>query len=145
MRIGVVTRLFQVAQFGVLNFAIDLRHGLLAAHGQNGVTQPNQDADQSDRVRQAGCAQPTKSILRESEICSPRQWREVSPLHAERIDAPADHQDDHDCGHILDAQGFLTGLRDAFGVLPPEVNRDQRRKERSGEIHGKGETSVSVE
>ena len=47
---------FQIAQLGVLDLPIDLGHGLFAAHGQNRMTQPNQDSDQPDGIGQPAMA-----------------------------------------------------------------------------------------
>ncbi len=54
----------QIRKLGVLDFAIDLRHGLLAAHRQHRVSQPDKDSHQSHRMRQ-GCecfSQPRASL-----------------------------------------------------------------------------------
>src|SRR5215469_1874053 len=55
--------LLQVAELGMLNFAVDLRQSFLTAHGQDGVPQTNKNANEPDRVRQARMAQPAERTL----------------------------------------------------------------------------------
>ena len=57
------TGLFEVAQLGVLDFAIHLRHRLFAAHRQHGVTEPDQNADESDGVGQRRVLQPPERVV----------------------------------------------------------------------------------
>ena len=56
-------RFFQVAQLGMLDLAIDLGQGFLAAHGQHGVAEADQNADQSDGVGQRGVLQPAQRVV----------------------------------------------------------------------------------
>jgi hypothetical protein len=50
-----------------------------------------------------------------------------------RVYAPGDQKYDHHGHQLHDDQGFLAGLRNAFGVLPPEINGDKNRKTRRDE------------
>ena len=79
------SRFFQVPQFRVLDFPVNLGHGLLAAHGQNRVTQANQNADQSDGVWQRRVAQPAQRVVRIHKIREMRPGRKMSSSHPERI------------------------------------------------------------
>jgi hypothetical protein len=54
-------RFFQVGELGVLNLAIHLGHGFLAAHGEDGVSQSDQNTDERNRVRQRRVVQPSQS------------------------------------------------------------------------------------
>ena len=75
-------RFFQVAELGMLDLAIDLGHGLFAAHGQHGVTQADQNADQADCVGQR-CVrnQPAASASRASTTDS----REAATAEGARL------------------------------------------------------------
>ena len=68
---------FQVAQLGMLDLAIDLRHRLFAAHGQHRVAQADQNADQSDGVGQRGVLAASPAHRRSKrKIREPRQAAE---------------------------------------------------------------------
>ena len=69
-------RLFQVGQFGMLDFAVHLGQRFLAAHGQDGMAQSDQDADQRDGMWQAAEAQPAQGFRRKRQIGVRRQAAE---------------------------------------------------------------------
>src|ERR1041384_8088309 len=46
------------------DLAVDLRHGLFAAHRQHRVAKADQNCDEGSRVRQPGVAQPAERVLR---------------------------------------------------------------------------------
>ena len=52
---------FQVGQLGMLDFAIDLRQGFFAAHGQHGVAQADEDADNARRCTAGGCGAASRA------------------------------------------------------------------------------------
>ena len=135
---------FQVAELGMLHLAIDLGHGLFPAHGQHGVTQADQDADQAHRVRQVGVLQPAERIGSERQIAGKGEGRKVHASHIERIPAPNEHHDDHHGGHVHDAQGLFAGLMHALDVFPPEIKSDQDGKERGGGIRGQHRLHVEI-
>ena len=54
---------FQIGQLGMLDLAIDLGHGLFAAHGQDRMSQADENADQPDGVGQlVWRSQPSASL-----------------------------------------------------------------------------------
>ena len=128
----------------MLDFAVHLGHRLLAAHGQDRVAEPDQDADQADGVRQIGVAQPAQGIGGVNDGGARRQGRQVRAVHVQRVAAPRNHDHDHHRGDVHDAQGLLARLVNALDVLPPEINGDQRGKNRGGEVHGQHQRGVHV-
>src|SRR5207249_12203683 len=66
---------FQVAELRMFNFPVHLGHGFLATHGENGVAEANQNANQADGVREGIVTEPVMCIagiveLREcSAVC----------------------------------------------------------------------------
>ena len=72
---------FQVGQFRVLNFPIDLRQRFLAAHGQDGMPQRDENRDDAEHVRQTAVRQPAKGaggkvqIFRMRPRAADGEWR----------------------------------------------------------------------
>ena len=56
--------LLQILQLRMFDFAIHLRHRFFAAHRQHRMAEADQDADESDGVRQPRVAQPTERVVR---------------------------------------------------------------------------------
>src|SRR5262249_1728111 len=54
--------LLEILEFRMFDLAVNLRHGLFTAHGENGVTQSYQDTDETDRIWQRRILQPPQSI-----------------------------------------------------------------------------------
>ena len=61
-------RALQVLQLGVLDFAIHLGQRFLAAHGQDGVPERHEDAEEPERRRQARPAQEPERVRREMQV-----------------------------------------------------------------------------
>ena len=108
------------------------------------MAQADQNADQPHGVGQARVAQPAQCIVGINQVRGPRNGWKVRPAHIQRVPAPREHHHDHDRRDIHDAQSFLARLVNAFDVLPPEINRDERRKDRSSHIYGQNHSGVRV-
>src|SRR5437016_5771810 len=70
-------RLFEILQFRMLDLAINLRHGLFAAHGENRMTQSDQNSDKTDRVRKRRVLQPTQCIVGIDKVGEMGPWRDL--------------------------------------------------------------------
>ena len=57
----------QVLQLGMRDLAVDLRQAFLAAHGQQRVSQADQDRDHGDRRRQRAF-QPAQGVIAEMQV-----------------------------------------------------------------------------
>src|SRR2546430_16610295 len=53
-------RFLQVGKLRMLDLTIDLRQGLFAAHGENGVAEGNENPEQSEGVGKLAAAQPSQ-------------------------------------------------------------------------------------
>ena len=106
----------------MLDFAVDLCEGFFAGHGQDGVTQRDEDGDDSKHLRQGTMSEPAKSVRREAEIARMRQRRQRRMSNENGVHAPNDQNDHHDGDQFHDVESFFAGLLDSFGVLPPEIN-----------------------
>ena len=76
-------RALQVLQLGMLDLAIDLGQGFLAAHGQNRVTEGHQNAEQT-QDRQSSAAQKAQGILVKMQVRWDRRGRQVGAAHKNR-------------------------------------------------------------
>ena len=128
----------------MLDFPIYLGHRLLTAHGQDGVTKADQYSDQAHCVRQVRVTQPSQRVFGKGQMTKARPGGKMRPSHPECVAGPDNHQHDHDGSHVHDAQGFLAGLRDAFDVLPPEVDGDEASKEGGRQVHGQAHRNVRI-
>ncbi len=68
----------------------------------------------------------------------------MAPPNPQRVAAPANHEDHQHSSHFHDAQGLFAGFRYALDVLPPEINGNQRGKERRGCVCGEDNVDVRV-
>ncbi len=132
-------RALQVLELGMLDFAIDLRQALLAAHGQHGVAEGHQDAEQAQQRHQLGSLEKAQRIVAELEIVHGRRRRQMSAPHHHRVNAPDQQNHHHDGGDLHDPQSLAARLLDALDVLPPVVDRDH------GGEHGRGVIHVELE
>src|SRR5260370_41064361 len=53
--------------------------------------------------------------------------------HRHRVDAPGDEHYYHHSDQLHNLESFFAGVRDALGVLPPEIKRDDNGKARGDE------------
>ena len=117
----------QVLELGVLDLAIDLRQALLAAHGQDGVAEGHENAEQAED-RQAAALQESQRVVAEVEVRGNRRRRKVHAHHADRVHAPDQQNDHHHRGDLHNAQRLVARFLDALDVLPPVVDGHQRRQ-----------------
>ena len=61
-------RALQVLELGVLDFAVDLGQALLAAHGQDGVAECHEDAEQPEHGDELGSFEEPERVFAEVQI-----------------------------------------------------------------------------
>ncbi len=127
-------RALQVFELGMLDLAIDLGQALLAAHGQHGVAEGHENAEQSQQ-RQASAFQKAQRLVTEVEVSGNRRRRQVRALHDHRENAPRQKDDHHHGCDLHDAQSLAAGLFNALDVCPPVIDCDHRREDRCGMVH----------
>src|SRR6266699_5165577 len=132
----------------MLDLAINLGHGFFAAHGENGVAEANENADESDRSGQRRMPQPAeRASMRSRQVSNIPQLRpgwKMRTLHQERVATPRDHHDYHHGGHVHDAQSLLARFGYALDVLSPKVNSHEHRKKRRPPVHRNCDIRVNV-
>src|SRR5215469_7064145 len=110
----------------MFDLAVNLRHGFLAAHGEDRMAKTNENSNKADR-REPGVLQPSKRTtvftLVVSNCVSAGEWRQVSTAEKHGVAAPDNHDYDHDGGDLHDTHGLFTGLVNTLDVFPPEINR----------------------
>ena len=130
--------LLEVRQLGAFNFAVDLRERFLAAHGQHGMAQGDENGEDAKHVRKAAVREPSERAGAQPQVARVRQGRQCGMAHSHCVDAPGDEQHYHHCDQLHDVQGFFAGLGNALGVLPPEIKRDDNGEARCNEIDTAG-------
>jgi len=68
----------------------------------------------------------------------------VSPFHVERVPTPEQHHHDHYRRDVHDPQRLFAGFRNTLDVFPPEINRNQHRERRGGQVHGQNQRGVHI-
>jgi len=130
----------------MFDLAIDLGHGFLAAHGEHGMAEADQNSDETDGVRKRCVAQPAKRApMIASQVGYGRETRQRGEMRAfnpQRVTAPDHHDYNHGCGHVHDAQSFLAGFGNSLDVFPPEIKRHRDGEYRSAAIHGNDRAGV---
>src|SRR3984957_1571547 len=121
-------RLFQVGQLGAFDFAIDLRERSLAAHGEHGMAERDENRDDAEHVRQVRVNQPAQRFFAEVNVTGIRKWRQRRMAQDRGVNTPADQDHHHHGDQLHDVEGFFAGLGNALGVFPPEVDRDDDRE-----------------
>ena len=119
----------------MLDLAIDLGQRFFAAHGQHGMAEGHDDAEQAQHRRQLGVAQKAQSIVAEVQGRGRGPRRQVGAHVEGRIDSPGQQDHHHDGGDLHHFQGLVARLFDAFQVLPPVVHGDDGGKGGRGEVH----------
>src|ERR1019366_9553452 len=125
--------LFQVLQLGMFDFAIDLGQGFLAAHGQHGVTEANQQHDDRDLLRPRA-QQPSQRLAIVVHVGGRGKRRKLSSRFQNRNEAPDDEHDHHDGGDFHDLQRPVAGLTDALYILPPEIGSHNDGEDRTERV-----------
>src|SRR5215469_3639054 len=117
----------------MLDLAVNLRHGFLAAHGEDRMAKTDENSDKAD-CRETRVLQPSKRATVFTLVVSNRvsvgKWRQVSAAEKHRVAAPYDHDYHHDGGDLHDAQGLFAGLVNTLDVFPPEINCAENREYR---------------
>src|SRR5271163_2031165 len=117
-------RFFKIGELGTLDLAIDLGKGLLAAHGQNGMAESDEDGDDAEHLRKIAVPEPAQGAAGEMNIARRGKRGQRGMAVESGVNAPADEDDHHDGDELHDVEGFFAGFRNAFGVFPPEVDGD---------------------
>src|SRR5690348_1480412 len=117
----------------MFDFAVDLRHGFLAAHGEDRMPKTDKNSDEAD-CRKSRVLQPSERATVFTFVVgdgvSAGKWRQVNAADNHGIAAPADHDYNHDGCDLHDAHGLFAGFMNALDVFPPEVNRAKDREYR---------------
>src|SRR5580700_2890898 len=128
----------------MFDLAVDLREGLLAAHGQHGVSEADEDNDQR-QMAEPGAVEPAQRLLVELHDSSTQRVGRYLDGNPEDSDGAPDNQDhDHNRGDDHDLQSFFAGLVDALYVLPPEIKNDENGKGSGEVVLGKNERVMRV-
>ena len=125
---------FEVFELGVLDFAVDLGEGLFAAHGEDGVSEGHEDAEESEGGGEAAAFEEAEGVVAEVEVGGGGEGREGGAAMDDGEGTPGEQEDDHDGRDFHDVEGFFAGLFDALDVLPPEVDGDGDGDDGGGEI-----------
>ena len=112
----------------MLDLAIDLGKRFFAAHGQYGVTQPDEDRQQTGEMSEVKSVQPPHGVRSELQILRPRQRRQWRVADPRGVAAPTDQDHYHHGGDLHDAHRLVAGFRNALDVLPPEIQGDADRE-----------------
>ena len=115
---------FQVLELGVLDLAIDLGQRLFAAHGQHGMAEGHDDAEQPQRSGQLGVFQKAESVLAEVQRRRRGPRRQFGAQVEGRIDSPGQQDHHHHGGDLHHFERLVARLLDPFQVLPPVINGD---------------------
>jgi len=81
-------------RFGTLGCAISrftCASGLLTTHGENRVSERDQDAERADALFPPRAREPAESVVAQVQL----EGRQGRPAHPERQAAPGDHHDHH--------------------------------------------------
>ena len=113
----------QILELGAFDFAIHLREGFFAAHGQHGMAERDEDSDDAEHVRKTAVRQPTQSIGPQAQIMWRRPRRQRGVPHDHGVNAPGDQHNHHYGDQLHDMKSFFAGFGNALGVFPPEVHR----------------------
>src|SRR5260370_12307193 len=130
--------LLQVGELGAFNFAVDLRKRFLAAHRQYRVAEGNEDGDDAEHMRKAAVREPTEGAGAQPEVARLWPWRQRGMPHRHRINAPANEHHHHHGDQLHDLQSFFAGLGNPFGVLPPEIKREDDGEARGNKTDSPG-------
>src|ERR1035437_5209280 len=77
----------------MLDFAVDLRQGFLAAHGQNRMAKGHENTEQAHQRKQLWHSpQESQGITAEIEMGRQRRWRQVGAGSHEHRDVPQSHR-----------------------------------------------------
>src|SRR6202453_3600456 len=117
-------RFFEVGQLGAFDFAIDLRERFFAAHGEHGMAERDENRDDAEHVRQIRVNQPAQRLFAEVNVAGIRKWRQRRMAQDRGVNTPADQDHHHHGDQLHDVEGFFARFRNALGVFPPEVDRD---------------------
>ena len=116
----------------MLDFTVDLREGLLAAHRQNRVPEANEDRNQRNHVRPLIAIEPAERAFVELHVPGMRPRGKVpTGLGVQSVETPSNEYHHHDGGELHDAKSFAARFGNALDVLPPEIEGD-------GDSHGCG-------
>src|ERR1700691_3612496 len=137
------TGLLEVQQLGAFDFAVHLRERFLAAHGQHGVSERDENRDDAEHVRQAAVRQPSKRAAGEVDVAGIRKWRQRRMAQECGVNAPADQDHHHHGDQPHDVQRFFAGLGNALGIFPPEINGDDNGETRGDSAHRVGRKSAA--
>ena len=78
----------EVLELGVLDLAIDLGEGFFAAHGQHGVAEGHQDAEEAEQRDEFGAFEEAQRVLAEIHVAGGGQRRQVRALARRRNRRP---------------------------------------------------------
>src|SRR5229473_4095495 len=121
--------LFQIRKFGMLDFAVDLRERLFAAHGEDRMAKSNEDGDDSGEMSEMHSVEPAHGVWPELQVFRIGKRRERGMPEPDRVDAPADQDHNHHGRDLHDAHSLLAGFGDALNVVPPEISGDEDGEE----------------
>src|ERR1035437_1060174 len=113
----------QVQQLGGGDFAVALRQGPLAAHGEEGVAKADHDGDGGDGGTD-GALEPADGLVGEENVLQSWKRHRLVAVLENRDHAPYEQDHHHDGGDLHDAQRLLAGFVHADDVLAPEVDGD---------------------
>ena len=121
-------RPFQVAQLRTGNFAVHLGQRFFTAHGQHGVAESDQDAEQADALSPVDIFQEPKSFRAEVKVFRDRQRRQWRCVVNDRVEGPAHQYHHHHRGDLHYAERLVTGLFNPLDVFPPVITGHQQGK-----------------
>src|SRR5215467_4819552 len=103
----------------MFDLAVNLRHGFLAAHSEDRVTETDENSYKPD-CRESRVLKPSQRAPMFALVVSNRvsagKWRQVSAAQKHGVAAPANHDHDHDGRDLHDAHGLFAGLVNTLDV-----------------------------
>src|SRR5882724_781021 len=112
----------EVLELGVGDFAVDLGEGFFAAHGEDGVAEGDEDAEEAHEVGEVGVLEESERAVVEMQVGGSGPGDGLVAVLQDGDQRPTEEDDHHDGGDLHDAKGFFAGFVETFGVLPPVVN-----------------------
>src|SRR5260370_34215911 len=103
----------------MVEFAVQLGEGFVAAHGQHGMAKAYEDGEDPSEMREMHSIEPTHGVRFEFQVFRMRNRGERGMAEPDRVDAPGYKNHDHYSRDLHDAHGLLAGLVDALDVVPP--------------------------
>src|SRR5260370_16966803 len=100
----------------MVEFAVHLREGFFAAHGQHGMAKAYEDGEDPSEMREMHSIEPTHGVRFEFQVFRMRNRGERGMAEPARVNAPCYKNHDHYSRDLHDAHPLLSGFACALDV-----------------------------